>query len=78
MKNRNRGKNTIPQLDDTKFADTFTIEEASESLDLKQQAITMISRANRNTPTAIRIRVVSSAINGYEADPCWREGMMMR
>jgi hypothetical protein len=62
--NSKSGKRMIPQFEETKFADTFTIEEAKDNLLLKQQAITRIRTAKRINPTARRIRVVLLEIRG--------------
>jgi hypothetical protein len=61
--NKKSGKRTIPQLEATKLAETFTMEEAKANLFLKQQAMTMIKRAKTKAPTASKIRVVLLAIN---------------
>lgn len=63
-KKRRIGNKTIKQFDDTKLADTLTIEEARDSLFLKQQTIIMIKIANKKTPTATKILVVSLAKMG--------------
>lgn len=55
---------TIKQLDDTKLADTLTIEDAKDNLFLKQQTIIMIKRARTKTPAATKMRVVSLAKMG--------------
>lgn len=64
-KKRRRGKKTIPQFDDTKLADTFTMDEARANLFLKQQAMTMINTAKSRDPMAIKIRVALLAIRGW-------------
>lgn len=51
----------MKQFDETKVADTLTIEDARDNLFLKQQTIIMIKTANKNTPTATNILVVSLA-----------------
>lgn len=61
---RKRGKKTIPQLDETKLADTLMIEEARDNLLLTQHTMIVIKIAKMMTPTAIRILVVLSAIRG--------------
>jgi hypothetical protein len=76
--NSKSGNMMTPQFDETKFADTFTIEEAKDNLFLKQQAITRIRKAKRRNPTARSIRVVSLAIRAWEVEPCWREGIRIR
>lgn len=58
------GNMTIKQLDDTKLADTLTIEDAKDNLFLKQQTIIMIKRARTKTPAATKMRVVSLAKMG--------------
>lgn len=63
-KKRRRGRKTIPQLDDTKLADTFTMDEARANLFLKQQAMTMIKTAKSRAPIAIKIRDALLAIRG--------------
>lgn len=63
-KKRRRGRKTIPQFDDTKLADTLTIDEARANLFLKQQAITMINTAKRRAPIASKIRAALLAIRG--------------
>jgi hypothetical protein len=60
-KKRRIGNKTIKQLDETKLAETLTIEDARDSLFLKQQTIMMINKANTKAPTAIKMRVVSLA-----------------
>ena len=44
--NKNRGSKVIRQFSDTNLAETSTIEEAKDSLFLKQQIITTISTAS--------------------------------
>ncbi len=72
------GKKTIPQLDETKLAETLTIEEARDSLFLTQQTMIVINIAKIKTATAIKILVVLSAIKGWSKAPLASEGMIIR
>jgi hypothetical protein len=65
--NKNRGSKVIRQFSDTNLAETSTIEEAKDSLFLKQQTITTISTASTKNTTARIIRVVLLAISGVPA-----------
>ncbi len=78
MKNKNNGKSVIRQFSETNLADTSTIEDAKDSLFLKQQTITTNKRANTKNTTAKIIRVVLSAIKGDPLSLCFKEGIIMR
>lgn len=78
MKNKNNGKSVIRQFSETNLADTSTIEDAKDSLFLKQQTITTNKRANTKNTTAKIIRVVLSAIKGDPLLLCFKEGIIMR
>ena len=60
---RRRGRKTLLQLAVTKVAETLMIDEARDSLFLKQHTITVIKTATKSTATATKILVVLSLIS---------------